>query len=75
MPRVEIYILIFNYGGVEFMGRRDDFKNHYQNEMTATDLDYPQLYNPKWRGKAKKKFRKMARARLKNKLIELKEEG
>lgn len=50
------------------MARRDDFKNEYQSEMTSTDLDCPQIYHPKWRGKAKKQFRKMARKRLKEKV-------
>jgi hypothetical protein len=47
------------------MSRKDDFKNNYQSEMTSTDLDCLHLYHPKWRGKAKKQFRKMARKRLK----------
>lgn len=52
------------------MSRKDKFKNEYQSEMTSTDLDCPQFYHPKWRGKAKKQFRKLARKRLKNKLLE-----
>lgn len=51
------------------MGRKDYFKNEYQSEMTSTDLDCPKFYHPKWRGKAKKQFRKLARKRLKNKLV------
>lgn len=66
-------LMVMKKIGKVIMSRRDDFKNNYHNVMTATDLDCPRFYHPKWRGKAKKKFRKMARARLKNKLIELKE--
>jgi hypothetical protein len=50
------------------MSRKDDFKNEYQSEMTSTDLDCPDIYHPRWRGRAKKMFRKLARKRLKEKL-------
>ena len=46
------------------MNRKDNFKNECQAEMTAADLDCPKLYHPKWRGKAKRKLRKLARKRL-----------
>lgn len=39
-----------------------------QSNMTTYDLDCPQIYNPRWKGKAKKLFRKIARHKLKENL-------
>lgn len=48
--------------------RKDEFKNKSQSNITAWDLDCPQLYKPNWRGKAKRLFRKIARKKLKREI-------
>lgn len=55
--------------------RKDEFKNKMQAEMTAEDLDCPQLFRPRWKGKAKKLFRKIARKRIKEDLLKEEEDG
>ena len=41
--------------------RKDCFKNKYQNDMTAYDLNCGRIYCPKWKGNLKRLFRRMAR--------------
>ncbi len=48
--------------------RKDCFKNKYQNDMTAYDLNCGRIYCPKWKGNLKRLFRRMARKRLKRDL-------
>lgn len=48
--------------------RKDQFKNKMQIEMTASDLNCGKIYHPKWRGVAKRIFRRLARKRLKREI-------
>lgn len=45
--------------------RKDEFKNKCQIELTAHDLNCAKVYSPKWRGKVKRLFRRVARKRMK----------
>ena len=46
--------------------RKDEFKNYCQIDMTSYDLNCGEIYKPKWRGKLKRTFRRLARRRLIN---------
>lgn len=48
--------------------RNDEFKNAIQADMTASDLNCNDFYNPRNRGKDKKRLRKIARKRIKEEL-------
>lgn len=53
--------------------RSDEFKNVIQVDMTASDLNCNDVYNPRDRGKDKKRLRKIARKRIKKELMKEKE--